>query len=82
MNRALSIPVKGSVFCCFGKYKKVMRMFPNLGWGELLVIFAIVLLLFGAKRIPDLAQGLGKSIKIFKQSLTEDPSGENKDKKA
>ncbi len=57
-------------------------MFPNLGWGELLVIFAIVLLLFGAKRIPDLAQGLGKSIKIFKQSLTGDSSSEDKDKKA
>ena len=57
-------------------------MFPNLGWGELLVVFAIVVLLFGAKRLPDLAQSLGKSIKIFKQSLKGDSSGDEKDKKS
>lgn len=57
-------------------------MFPNLGWGELLVIFAIVVLLFGAKKIPDLAQSLGKSIKIFKQSLKGDSSSDEKDKKS
>ena len=55
---------------------------PNIGWGELLVILAIVALLFGAKRLPDLAQSLGKSIKIFKQSLKGDDSGEEKDKKS
>lgn len=57
-------------------------MFPNLGWGELLVVFAIVVLLFGAKKIPDLAQSLGKSIKIFKQSLKGDSSSDEKDKKS
>jgi len=57
-------------------------MIPNLGWGELLVILVIVILLFGAKRIPDLAQALGKSIKILKQSLMGDSSSEDKDKKA
>ncbi len=57
-------------------------MFTNLGWGELLVILAIVLLLFGAKKLPDLAQGLGKSLKIFKQSLKGDSPDEDKDKKS
>jgi len=39
---------------------------------ELLVILVIVLLLFGAKKIPDLASGLGKGIKNFKKSMSDD----------
>ncbi|MCK9256509.1 MAG: twin-arginine translocase TatA/TatE family subunit [Sulfurospirillaceae bacterium] len=39
---------------------------------ELLVILAIVVLLFGAKKIPDLAKGLGKGIKSFKKEMKED----------
>ena len=35
----------------------------NLSTGELILIFAVVLLLFGAKRIPELARGLGKGIR-------------------
>lgn len=35
------------------------------GW-EILVIAALVLLLFGAKRLPDAARGLGRSLRIFK----------------
>ncbi|HHJ51670.1 MAG TPA: twin-arginine translocase TatA/TatE family subunit, partial [Caldithrix abyssi] len=37
----------------------------NFGFTEILIIFLIILLLFGAKRIPDLAKGLGSSIKNF-----------------
>jgi sec-independent protein translocase protein TatA len=39
---------------------------PNLRWQELLIIVALVLLLFGAKRLPDAARGLGRSMRIFK----------------
>ncbi len=39
---------------------------------ELLVILAIVVLLFGAKKIPDLAKGIGKGIKDFKHAVKED----------
>jgi len=39
---------------------------------ELLVILAIVVLLFGAKKIPDLAKGIGKGIKDFKKAVRED----------
>jgi len=39
---------------------------------ELLVILAIVVLLFGAKKIPDLAKGMGKAIKGFKKEMRED----------
>ena len=41
----------------------------NLGTGELVFIFLIILLLFGAKRLPSLAKGLGKGIKEFKSAL-------------
>ena len=41
----------------------------NLGTGELIFIFLIILLLFGAKRLPDLAKGLGKGIKEFKSAV-------------
>lgn len=38
----------------------------NLGMWEILVILLVVLLLFGAKRLPDAARGLGRSLRIFK----------------
>ncbi len=39
---------------------------------ELLIILAIVVLLFGAKKIPDLAKGIGKGIKSFKKEMKDD----------
>jgi sec-independent protein translocase protein TatA len=46
-------------------------MIGGLGAQELLLIFLAVLLLFGAKRIPDIAQGLGKGIREFKGALRD-----------
>ena len=46
-------------------------MFENLGMGELLVILIVVLLLFGSKKIPEIAQGLGKGIREFKKSVKD-----------
>ncbi len=46
---------------------------------ELLIILAIVVLLFGAKKIPDLAKGVGKGIKDFKQAMKEDETEEKKE---
>ena len=46
------------------------------GMGELVVILLIVLLLFGAKRIPEMARGIGSGIREFKKSLNGEPSGE------
>ena len=40
----------------------------GLGTGEILIILFIVLLLFGAKKLPELAKGLGKGIKEFKNA--------------
>ena len=39
---------------------------------ELLIILAIVVLLFGAKKIPDLAKGMGRGIKDFKKAIKDD----------
>ena len=44
----------------------------GLGGMELILIFAIVILLFGAKKLPELAKGLGKSIKEFKKASNEE----------
>lgn len=41
----------------------------GLGFGETVIIFAVFLLLFGAKRLPELASGMGKGIRDFKRSL-------------
>ncbi|MSS72489.1 MAG: twin-arginine translocase TatA/TatE family subunit [Candidatus Latescibacteria bacterium] len=46
-------------------------MFGDIGFGELLIIFLVALLFFGAKRLPDLAGGLGKSIREFKKGLKD-----------
>jgi len=46
-------------------------MFRNLGLTEILVILLVLILLFGAKRIPDLARSLGKSITEFKKGRKE-----------
>jgi sec-independent protein translocase protein TatA len=43
----------------------------HIGWQEILIILLIALLLFGAKRIPDLAKGLGKGIREFRKGLSE-----------
>ncbi len=40
------------------------------GW-EWIIIFIVVLLLFGGKKIPELMRGLGKGVKSFKQGLNE-----------
>jgi TatA/E family protein of Tat protein translocase len=44
---------------------------PNLGFPEILMILVVVLLLFGAKRIPEIAGSFGKGIREFKRSLSE-----------
>ena len=45
---------------------------PNIGAPELLLVLAIVILIFGASRIPKLGRSMGQSIRGFKQGLKED----------
>jgi len=47
-------------------------MFGNLGLMELIVILVILLLLFGSKKLPELAKSLGKSTREFKSGLEEE----------
>ncbi len=51
-----------------GKFIIVEEKMFGLGIQELLVIFFIIVLLFGAKKLPDLAAGLGKGIREFKKA--------------
>ena len=46
----------------------VMLGLFNLGGGEIILILALVLILFGAKKLPELAKGLGTGIKEFKNA--------------
>jgi sec-independent protein translocase protein TatA len=52
---------------------------PNLGLPELLVILVIVVLVFGAGKIPQLGKGLGEGIKNFKDAMKDGQSGDPKD---
>jgi sec-independent protein translocase protein TatA len=47
----------------------------NLGPTELLIVLGIVLLLFGGKKLPDLARSLGKSSREFKKGLRDGDEG-------
>ncbi len=44
-------------------------MFGSLGMPELLVLFAIILLVFGAKKLPEVGRGLGRGIQNFKEAM-------------
>ena len=46
-------------------------MFGNLGFGEIMLILVVLLLVFGAKRLPEIGQSLGKGIREFKKSMTD-----------
>ena len=46
---------------------------PNLGPMELVLILGVALLLFGGRKLPELAKGMGEGIKNFKNALREDP---------
>ena len=55
-------------------------MFRTIGPTELLIIIIVFVLLFGGKKIPDLAKGLGEGIKNFKNSFknSDEPTDHNK----
>jgi len=48
-------------------------MIGGIGMPELLVILFIALLIFGARRLPEIGSGIGKAIRDFKRSLKEPP---------
>jgi sec-independent protein translocase protein TatA len=57
-------------------------MFEDLSMGKLLIILLVIVVLFGSKKIPDFAQGLGKGIREFKKALKgDDETAKNSEKK-
>ncbi|OQX96747.1 Sec-independent protein translocase TatA [candidate division KSB1 bacterium 4572_119] len=46
-------------------------MFGSIGPSELIVIMLIILLLFGSKRLPELARGIGKGVRQFKKAMED-----------
>jgi sec-independent protein translocase protein TatA len=56
-------------------------MFRQIGAPEILVLLGVVLLLFGGKKLPELARGSGRALRIFKsevKSLSDDDDPDNK----
>lgn len=49
----------------------LIAFLPNLGGPELIMIFVVILILFGAKKIPEFAKGLGKGMGEFKKARKE-----------
>ncbi|MBQ0024862.1 MAG: twin-arginine translocase TatA/TatE family subunit [Bacteroidales bacterium] len=43
----------------------------SIGWGEILIVLLLVILLFGGKKIPELMKGLGKGVKSFKEGMKD-----------
>lgn len=56
-------------------------MFRSIGFPELVVILVVAVLLFGGKKIPEVAKGLGEGIKNFKNALKTDDEKKGDDKK-
>jgi sec-independent protein translocase protein TatA len=53
----------------------------SIGVTELVLVFVILLLIFGGRKIPELARGLGSGIRNFKESLQGEGSQDKKDQK-
>jgi sec-independent protein translocase protein TatA len=47
-------------------------MIPKLGFAELMVILAIVVIIFGANRLPQLGRGIGSAIRNFKEGIKDE----------
>ena len=45
---------------------------PSLGWQELMIVLVIVIIIFGAGKLPEIGGAMGKSIKEFKKETAED----------
>jgi sec-independent protein translocase protein TatA len=66
MGRGVNrVPIQHSI------NRKATEMFDNLGGGEILLILVVILIFFGPKKIPELAKGLGKGIREFRNATRD-----------
>jgi sec-independent protein translocase protein TatA len=54
---------------------------PNLGFPEMFIVFLIVIVLFGASRLPQIGKGLGEGIKNFKKGMKGDDTPDQLEEK-
>ena len=54
-----------------GTVAPALAIIPSMGWPEMLMIFGVILLIFGPQKLPEIADALGKSIRKFKSATTE-----------
>ena len=52
----------------------------NIGWMEILIILLVVIVLFGAAKLPELARSMGRSMRIFKSEMKEMKNENGNDK--
>ncbi|MBA7646551.1 MAG: twin-arginine translocase TatA/TatE family subunit [Candidatus Cloacimonadota bacterium] len=55
-------------------------MFGHFGWQEILLILLIIIILFGASRIPNIMKAMGKGVKEFKKGINSEDEKELEDK--
>ena len=55
-------------------------MFGHFGWQEILLILLIIIILFGASRIPNIMKAMGKGVKEFKKGINSEDEKEKEDK--
>lgn len=63
-------------------FEEVISMLGSFGTTELIIILVIVMILFGAKKLPELAKGLGQGINEFKKAQKKEPADENQNTSA
>lgn len=56
-------------------------MFNNLGTGEIIIIAIVLMILFGGKKLPELARGIGEASREFRTALNNEPKAKTKKKK-
>ena len=57
-------------------------MFGNVGWPELLIVLVILLVIFGAKRLPEVGRSLGSGMRGFKDSISGKDDADDVDRKS
>lgn len=55
----------------------VIALFGPIGLPEMLIILVIIMLIFGASRLPEIGKGIGQGIKNFRGSIKDDPPKES-----